>query len=228
MFGIKTMKNKKFNFLIVFFLIFLGCKDDGIFASQGTRKQFTRQLEEFDKVEILSPIKINLTKDTSNYIVLTCGENFENKIVSNVKDGVLKIKDENKNPILHHNNCYSQIDLHYQKIQNVISFDIVEITSKDSIDIPYFAIESKGSKMDIITNAKNLRLGIWNCYGVYKIAGKSNFLSLIMQGSCTFKGEDYQVNFAEIESKTSGDISLRVKDSCKISNKWTGKINIIK
>jgi len=206
----------------------LGCKDDGFLASQGEKKQFVRQLDDFTLVDLLSPLKINFVKDTSNYLLLTVGTNHEKKIISSISEGKLSIKDENKNPILHHNNCYATIDLHYKKIENVVSFAAVEITSKDSIDIPYFAIESKGSKMDIITNAKKLRLGIWNCYGVYKIAGKSDFLSLYMHGSCTLKGENYQVNNAEIESQSSGDITIRVKNNCNIDNKWTGKINIIK
>lgn len=222
------MKNKKYYFLIIIILLFCSCKDDGFFASQGEIKQFERQLEDINQVDLLSPLKINLIKDTSNYIILWVGENHENKIITSLESGKLSIKDENKNPIFHHNNCYAKIDLHYKKLEKVISFAAVEITSKDSIDIPYFAIESKGSKMDIITNAKTLRLGIWNCYGIYKIAGKSDFLSLYMHGSCTLKGENYLVNNAEIESQSSGDITIRVKENCKIDNKWTGKINIIK
>lgn len=94
---------KKLNriaFLWLFPLLFiLSCNKESapdFLQTTGKIVRVERDVNDFTEIELYHKINLVLTQDTSNKIEIEAGENLIPDILTEVKDGKLKIKNENK------------------------------------------------------------------------------------------------------------------------------------
>lgn len=93
------MKLTKHIIFIVFIPLLWACNKSecpDCLKSTGEIITEERILSEFNKVIVYSRINLNLIQDTVNKIIIEAGENLLPKIITEINDGFLTIRDDNK------------------------------------------------------------------------------------------------------------------------------------
>lgn len=198
-------------------LFFLSSCDKACLKSAGDEIIETRNLLEFNEIEIESHPIIHFIQDSLNFVEIKSRTHLIENIKTKVEQGVLKISNENKCKLVKgfHD---TQLYIHFTDLHKISSNNSPEFYSKDTLYFNHLLIDIKGDlvKWDLKVKAEKMHLTMHSVIGEMKVSGLCNRLYLYTSGRnhCFFK--DLECNFANINHTSVGDYYLTVNKSIAI------------
>lgn len=103
--------------LVFISIIIAGCRPEEFtdcFKGSGKLTTTSRVLEPFQVIILENKIDLTLIPDSLNYLQISCGENLHEPIATDVKEGVIHIRDNNRCTWSRSLKIRPQIEVHYQ------------------------------------------------------------------------------------------------------------------
>ncbi|NUM32144.1 MAG: DUF2807 domain-containing protein [Bacteroidetes bacterium] len=132
------MKTFKIAFILLFLIINFSCMKEQLndcFQSTGNDISITKFVNPFKKINIGENFKIIILQDTtkSEYVKITAGKNIINQIVSNVKDGTLKIQNKNTCNFVRSYKRKITIEINVKTLDEIIISSVSDLFSYDTL-----------------------------------------------------------------------------------------------
>lgn len=222
-------KLQKFQILIVFLILFSGCrKDQWNDCFQGTGKDITetRLLGPFSKINIGEKFDIILVQDTMQpeQVKITAGEHIIKQLVTEVKNNTLTIKDRNTCNFVRSYTRKITIELRVKYLEDIELFSVSNLKSTDTLYFEksnYLKLKNYGLG-DI--NLK-LKLGYLEVHSINSgniiLEGWSNILTCSIEEVSVLDARKLSCDDIYLDSHTPLDcfVNPKRKLSVKIFNK---------
>lgn len=108
--------------LIALYMALVSCakpEDRTCFKGSGDDVSQERSPGYFHSLSIYDFIDIRLIQDSTDHVVVRCGENLQGNVTTEVENGVLTIRDENKCNWLRSLPISIEVDVHFTEMRNV-------------------------------------------------------------------------------------------------------------
>ena len=148
-------------FILTFSLLILSCGKDSVCpGSVGNITKFERSMAPFSKISILGDVEVVLTQGNPDAMVLECGENLADHIITEIVEDELIVNNRLK--------CNWLRDLDTPIILHITKGDIREIYHAGQRNIStsntfnlqelYFTVEYSNSRIELDLNCNRLHL----------------------------------------------------------------------
>lgn len=143
----------------------------------GKDSQRTVQLGEFEKVFLGSHIKYILVQDVENKMIVSGSKNTINLISSDINNGTLEIKNENKCRFLRSYKRKITVELHFKDINDILYEGTEELKTIGEINTPnlFVLIRDGAGPMQLDVNVDILNFKISNGWGNYTLSGSTKY-----------------------------------------------------
>jgi hypothetical protein len=210
------MKRQVWAAILCFTSLFSGCTEDDFcncFKRTGSTVTEVRSAEAFKRIELYNNIDLEIVPDTFHKIEVTCGENLVDGISTDVVNGQLVIRNNNKCNWMRDLNNRFVVKVTVKKLEFILSQGSGDIRTLDTIRTSPFLIES------------------YNGTGTYSFLFNSQKVELkLHSGPADIKGYGF-VQDLFIFSAANGYIHTEqlVSKECTVITKSTGdvKVNVI-
>lgn len=177
------MKNVCYILLLVFIL--QACKKEQMndcFTKTGIIQSEIRELEAFDTIHINRRLEITLIEDTVNFVKVTGGEKLIPQFITEVKNGALTLKNDNRCNFMRTYKVPVQMEVHFTQLRKVISYGSSTISCPDTLHQPELTFEFWDSASDLSLLIDNNRLEIIQNTGASDVIvkGRTYDLSVYM------------------------------------------------
>lgn len=221
----KTNKTRKIIFTSVISLLmitFIGCTNSNAIGTKGNGKVITkdRVLETFTSIEASGAHNIFLTQNDTQSFKIETDENLEPLIITEVKNGVLKIynKENIKNP--------TKLNI-YINVKELNLIDVSganDIVMQNTFKTTNFLIKCSGAcDMKIKIETSNLKINSSGA-GDLDIQGSTNDVIYDISGAVEIKAYELICKKAKIDMSGAGSLRINVSES--ISGSASGACSI--
>lgn len=216
----------KFALIIPALLTFFSCEKEGLFNPGNTTSREVQLSSSINSIEVKAMFNITLVQDTTNKVIITCGENLQDNIDIYTKDSKLYLESSIK---YNWSRKYNKIDLelHLTNIPTINVRKPVYITTCDTFKTNQFYLIDWEQFTEL-----NVTLDVNNCiidvssdnFGHYTLKGRATSATLNCWGSAFIYAENMKVNKCNVIQKSIGDVHVSVLDELNVSFKSTGKV----
>ncbi len=188
----------------------------------GNSTTITRSTGDYDGVSVGGFFDVILVKGKEGKVKIEGEENLMEYIVTEVKDGTLKIKV--KKGINIKTTRKLVVTVPVQDIEKVSLGGSGNVKGDVLLKAEDFAVSLGGSgNISLRIDAGNVKSSIGGS-GNIKLEGKADYMKSSIAGSGTIKAYDLQVNSIKASIAGSGDIRISVKDEIKATVAGSGSI----
>jgi len=218
-----------FSFIIVCILI-LGChKPDECRCLKSNGKQIDvhRNLGLFNKIVLEDNINLTLSQDTVNELVLNVPENLANFVVTDVKDNVLYIHNDNKCNWLRSFKIKINVFIKTRDLQNIDCNGSGYVKSEGFIEKDYFEIDvnDASSVIDMMLKTKSFKIKLNNGPSDIHINGYTEYSSVYDAGSGNIFMQNFDTKITDIRSIGTGKCYVKASDYLSATLEYAGDIN---
>jgi hypothetical protein len=219
---------KKWSYIIILFLLF-GCEKENrldCFKSTGDTVSEERYLGDFTILDVDDKINFYIDFGTENKARIECGENLVSSIKTEVKDGRLIIRNENKcnwvRSFKHEINVYLTLkDLETIDYRGTGELRFNNFLMRDTFTIN--TLEGGGSVyLKLLTKVANIKSG--PAAVDINVEGRSLVGYFYNPGQAPFNCLDFQVNLLYIISKGTNDCYVNVFNGIDAQIEYSGNI----
>lgn len=220
-------------FLLVISLIVVvsGCKkaeDRSCFKSTGPETTIVRDLSDFSGLFVGTNVNLVLVQDGSNEVRITGGKNLLNFISSEILEGVLYIRNENKCNFLRSYKHEITVEVHFTGL----SYIEFEGTKPLICEVPISGnnlaviIRDGAGLVDLDLNYNNVTLTVTNGWGNFDLSGNVGNLTMDIRNNGFGTTYDLNVsNAMDIISNTAGLLQLNTDGAdCTIQLQSAGDV----
>jgi len=203
---------------IVCFLIAFGCKPDTLLDcvnTTGPIREEKRAIGQFDNLLVDSDIDVIWHDSSENLVVVRCGRNLLRKVITEVEDKTLILKNENRRNWVRSYDNPMQIDL-YSKAPYLITLKgFGSFTTEDSLKTTPLTVQHYGA------GVVNMKIKVGEFYLDFdspndcKVAGETDKAVYSIQRYGKLKAENMAVNQLILTMKGENDAWISVRDSVK-------------
>ena len=217
-------------FLLVFLLFsFTNCSKDHTFdclKSTGDEITEIRNAASFTKLNLHDDVDIILYSDTTPFIIVTAGEHLINGIITEVENGILYIRNENKcNWVRSFKNKYT-VKVGMRDPEHIAIYESGNITCADTIRTNNFIFDSENASGSFYLLFNNQETHINNGIGRadFHAAGRSNVVLAYLNDIATLDFSELKTELFYITSSTTGDCKINVEKELQATLKYTGDV----
>ena len=198
--------------LLLFPLLFSSCNNEDawdIFKTAGEQITEERDIEPFNKLEMLDRINVILVQDTLERLTISGPKNLLPKVSTLVKNGCLIIKDTNRFNWVRSYDHEITATVHVQTLNHIYYEGIGDITSANQLVVDSLTIISQESAGDIWLN---INVHYFYCYFnkslVYmNLSGNAHRAHLQINGTGFLHCEGLLTSTCSVQNQGSGDIT---------------------
>ncbi|HUH28457.1 head GIN domain-containing protein [Gelidibacter sp.] len=174
----------------------------------GNITSITRTTSAYDAVTFAGPFDYVLVSGTEGKIKIEGEENLLQYIITEVKNGTLNVKIENKVNLHTSKNKTIKITVPFEDINTVFLTGSGDVWNENTISTPHFKTSVTGSG-DIILDveATSVDANVTGS-GDLTLKGKTNHLKASVTGSGDFKGLNLIANDVNVSVNGSGDAKV--------------------
>ena len=218
-----------FCFLLII-LIFNSCSkpyECKCLKSNGKQIEQLRNIEGFNKIELKDNINLTIVQDTVNELLLSVPENLANFVITDVKDSVLYISNENKCNWLRSFKTDIEITLKTNTLKNIDCKGSGVVKSVRVIERDYFEININEASGDVYlmlkTNESQVKLhnGPANIY----ISGYSKYSSVYDAGTGFIFMQNFDTKYTDIRHVGTGQCHVKASENLSATLEYVGDIN---
>lgn len=210
----------------IFFILILSfacSKEKNLIVSEKINLSY------FSHIVLNSPFNINLTKDSTNSLVITSAKRFISSIQQRIENDTLYLSCENKSRWLYPNNNSILIDIHYTDIREVVANETCEIITKTPIQTEKFNLVLKNKANSATIDLLTSEFTYWNnapCGGELKLTGKTNSMAIWNFALMKVDARMLKCTNAIIENNSTGDCTATVIGELKYGISNIGNIRL--
>ncbi|MUP45474.1 DUF2807 domain-containing protein [Gramella sp. BOM4] len=192
---------------------------------KGNRDMQTksRTTDSYDEVKLVGSFNVELVSGKEGNLKIAAESNLQKYIVTEVKNGVLKITTEkgvNLNPTKE-----VKITVPFESLSRLSVTGSGEMWNRDVLKGSDLKVEVTGSgDMVLKLEVEDLE-GIVTGSGDIELAGRSQYFDCTVTGSGDFKAYELEAQDVKASVAGSGDIRVHAKNSLKASVAGSGDIN---
>jgi hypothetical protein len=197
--------------IIILILLFSSCKkaeDRSCWKFYGATIQKTVTLENFHALEINPNLIINLIQDSTNYCVINGGENVVNLVNTEILNGKLVLKNENKCTFLRNPKMKISVDVHFIEIDHILYQGSENVKGIGLISSQNFVIEMKETSgtIDLELNTLYFSITAEPSWANFILSGTTKTASFVVKGNAYGDARNFVVeDDIVINSRTGGD-----------------------
>lgn len=207
-------------------VLILICTQTTLFSQivKGNRNIITKErvTSNYNKVTVTGSFDVTLVSGTEGNLILEIESNLEEYLVTEVKNGTLKIKWKKGVRITSKKGV--KIIVPFEKIDGVILAGAGNITTKDIIIADKLELKVAGSgDLNLVVKATSIESAIAGS-GNIKISGSADTLESRIAGSGDFEGFDLKVTDADFKISGSGTIKASVHENLNARISGSGDV----
>ncbi len=215
---------RKTTLLIVVLLVSLSIQAQKRIKGNGNITTITRTTSEYDGVKCAGSFDYILVAGKEGAIKIEGEENLLQYIITEVKDGNLIVKTQDRINLSTSRNKTIKITIPFKEINNVSLAGSGDLWNEDKITATKFNVSLAGSG-DIILNieATSTEASVAGS-GDLTLKGKTNSLNAQVAGSGNIHGFDLQSNDTDVSVAGSGDADVVCNNNLKARVSGSGDI----
>jgi hypothetical protein len=215
--------------LILFMLltvIALSACDKSLFDSGHETNREIVINDAFTKLDFQNIFDVTMVQDTVNKVIITCGENLQNKVSATVSNGTLTL-DHNEKYSWSRKYKHIQAEIHIVSIPAISIHAPISLTSIDTLKGETFWLLDYGKFSDI-----NVTLNVKACdvymtsdnFGIFKIKGKCETADLWGWGSALVRADSLVSKQCHVKHRGFNDVYVNATEQLTVSLEYTGNI----
>ena len=187
-------------------------EDRTCFKGSGDQVTEERSPGYFHSIEIYDLIDIKLIQDSTDHVVLRCGENILGHVSTEVENGVLTIRDENKCNWLRSLPVDIEIDVHFTEMRHVRNEGSGTLTCAGQIQADVFAFHSwhTVSKNYLNVAADELYVQLHAGGSYVEVQGSARMSFYYNSGRGKLRAEGLLSENIWADNKSEGDIKCSI------------------
>lgn len=176
----------------------------------------------YDRISIGGSFRVELVSGKEGNITIKAESNLTKYIITEVKNGTLKIHWKRNVNVSHKKPIH--ITIPFTEIDGVSLGGSGKVTSSTTIKVDEMQLSLSGSgNMNLTIDASSLKTQISGSGGI-KLSGNSGSMDCSISGSGNFNS--YELNVGDTTAKVSGSGNIKVTVNGKLNAKISGSGNI--
>lgn len=181
---------------------------DDCITSTGIIQREKRELAEFDSIQLYRRLNLVLIEDTVNYAEIEAGKNLIEGITTEVKNGILTIRNDNRCNWMRSYKNPMTIYLHHTNLKRLVLFGSNNVTSQGALKSDSIIVEFRNASGNV-----NLSLNNKYFFGVQHTGAGDLFLNGTTENLEIYTASLGQVNTLELNAKNALVKSLSAADA---------------
>lgn len=211
---------------VLAFLIISSTLNAQIFSKKikgnGTIKTETRKVSNYDKISVAGSFDVKLIKGMEGSITVKADENLMEYIVTEVKNGNLKIRIKKDFNIS--TNKTILVTVPFETINAISLAGSGDVYSEETIDSSDLKLSLAGSgNLNLNVSSKNLSSNIAGS-GNMTLNGNSNEFNCSIAGSGNVNGYELKALVATVKIAGSGNVKINAVNEIQAKNVGSGNI----
>ena len=191
-------------------IVLISCKKENMgdcFKGTGTVKKETRILGDFDSIYVDRRLNVILVQDTVNFALIEAGENLLELIDSEVENGKLTLRNNNRCNWVRSYKIPVNIEVHTNNLQHIVMWGASNITNKGTLTFPKLVVEYRDASGNLELMVDNQLMNIIQHTGAGDavIHGKTEQLTVYMSSLAYGDYTDLNAQNVYVENKSSAD-----------------------
>lgn len=209
-------------------LLIISCDKDHLsdcLKSTGSVVSEVRSVSDFNRLDVYNNVNVIITQDSINSIAVEAGKHIIYGITTEINDGVLVIRNENKCNWVRSYATTIEVHLHVKDLSIIHHYGSAKISSTNTLS---------GSTLDInVWSAGDIALSVEAGYiysrqhstvGDMTLSGHTTSLYIYNNGNAFTYEKELQVLDAAIEQHGTGDIYVTVNRTMSVSIHDSGNV----
>lgn len=201
--------------ILILLLILGACKkssDRPCFKGTGDMISEIRDLGNFNSLQLYDFIDYDLIQDSSNKVVVHCGENLSSFVTTELENGVLTIKDDNSCHWLRSLPVKIKVDVHFTHLSNIRSESAGTIQTLGPITQENIVFDNYHSAATIYLqiDAEEATIRLSAGGPLCEVEGEADHVFLRNSGSGKLIADELITNSAWVDNKDNGEIRTSV------------------
>lgn len=203
--------------MILYTLIFSACSKEhatDCLKSLGDQTTEVRTLEHFHRIELKGRIDVVMVQDSVDYAIVAFGKNMVSGVETEVREGVLSIREVNRCDWVRDQQAVPLVEVHYENIQTVYSESSGNTRFANPIRSKNFKLEviDVSGRIEMNVDCDTLAVGAHTGATDISIKGSAHFVYYYNAGYGPLDGSQCQAQVASVHSASTGDIHVRAAD----------------
>jgi len=206
------MKRIKSNLLFVILITFSSCMQRVVW-DEG--EEVTRMVStvNYDTIEFRGIFDVLLVQDTTEFVMISSGENLINYVRTHQRKGYIEISETAR---MNWTRSYKRtfIEMHFTQIHHICIHEGVRMSTSGAVKSPFLSIwdNSGVSETDLEIDCGGFKLSVSDDnFGIYKVRGRAGYTCLEPDGSAHFRMEKLVTDSCHVHHKGIGDCYVNVK-----------------
>ncbi len=210
-------------FVSLLFLTNINAQKNGKVTGDGNVITNTREVGSFDNIGVSGSFDVDLVKGKEGKIEIKIEKNLLPYLITEVKDGELKIKWKKGTNIRNHRGVH--LTVYFNSINGVALSGSGEIIGKDLIESNNFKVAISGSgEINLNLNVNDIQSRISGS-GDLTFKGSTKSFTSSVSGSGDVEAYGLQTDKADIKVSGSGDMTITVKNELYARVSGSGDIS---
>lgn len=196
---------------MLFSTFLIACNTENCLESAGKLTQYTIPINEASIIELNDIFDVVYIPDTSEMIVLTCGENLYDgiKIVSDT--GKISFEDHNSCNFLRSYDHIPTIKIYSKTLSHFIIPGNINFFMEDTLFCEHFVFEAKGgvNTVDLKVHTKKLEFSVNGGTGDYTASGYASLAYVYFFGTGFYWAENLNTGYQYVQHRSTGDMHLK-------------------
>jgi hypothetical protein len=216
--------------LLGFCLVLLfSCKKENMgdcFKSTGVLSIEKRLLPEFDSIYVDRRLQVVLVEDTSYYAVIEAGSHLQELIRTDVENGKLTLRNDNKCNWTRSYKNVIKIEVHYTQLKHIVMWGASDITNEDTLKTPNLKVEFRDASgnINLLVNNQNMEVIQHTGAGDAIVRGKTTNLSVYMASLAYADYTGLAAKTVYVENKSATDCYVNGSESFSFRLRGDGNI----
>ena len=223
----KVMKRRS-GYLFWLFILFTGCEKDHLFdclKSTGAIVMETRPVSDFSRLDVFNNVDVVITQDSVNSIVVEAGSHIVSGITTDITDGVLTIRNENKCNWVRSYERAIVVHVQERNLNAIHHRGSAVVSSSNTLKCPGLDLN--------VWSAGDIKLSV-DVAGMYSrqhssvgdiiLSGRSTHCYIYNNGNGFTYHKELKIQHADIEQRGTGDIYVQVSTRMNVSIHGSGNV----
>ena len=194
--------------------------------SSGAQVSDTVVVKSYKDLIVNNNFRIELVKDTRDFIVVEYGENLIQNVSVKYDEASASVSvlDDTKFGMVRNNQAVPKLKCHFSLLCNIFAHSSVIVSSDDSIDVRQYVFDGFVGGLDVVSNSPEVRLEVAEGSGTYRITGMTDRLEVDARYTSIVDAEGLQARVAHVESHSTGDVRVNASDTVYAGIHHTGDV----
>lgn len=196
------------------------------FKSTGLVVKERRDLASFDSLRIDRRLNVVLVEDSVNFIEVEAGEHLQEFIVTDVNNGKLTLRNDNKCNWTRSYKVPVNMELHYTNLHHIVMWGASNVSNEDTLKTNPLKVEFRDASGNMELTVDNLETSIIMHTGAGDMVmhGKTDALSVYMASLAYGEYTDLNARTVYVENKSAADCRVFAWESFAFRLRGDGNI----